>query len=76
MKQMAQVVTVIVAFSLPALSIVAAGFLSGMHGGIAFFEELLCAIIWLWICIGLMQFIRLKQHQHAVLRQIAADGVV
>jgi membrane protein DedA with SNARE-associated domain len=76
MKQMAQVVTVIIAFSLPALSIVAAGFLSGMHGGIAFFEELLCAIIWLWICIGLMQFILLKQHQHAVLRQIAADGVV
>jgi membrane protein DedA with SNARE-associated domain len=75
MKQMALVVTVIIAFSLPALSIVASGFLSGMHGGIAFFEELLCAIIWLWICIGLMQFIRLKQHQHAVREQIAADGV-
>jgi membrane protein DedA with SNARE-associated domain len=75
MKQMALVVTVIVGFSLPALAILAASFLSGLHGGIAFFEELLCAIIWLWICIGLMQFIRLKQHQHAVQQQIA-DGRV
>jgi membrane protein DedA with SNARE-associated domain len=72
MKQMALVVTVIVGFSIPALSIVAANFLCGMHGGIEFFEELLCAIIWLWICIGLMQFILLKQHQHAIQQRIAA----
>jgi membrane protein DedA with SNARE-associated domain len=73
MKQLTLAITVIVAFSLPVMSIVVSSFLCGIHGGIEFFEELLCAIIWLWICIGLMQFIRLKQHQHTVQQQIA-DG--
>jgi membrane protein DedA with SNARE-associated domain len=73
MKQINLVITVIIGFTVPALAVVAASFLSGLHGGIEFFEELLCAIIWLWICIGLMQFIRLKQHQHEIQRQIASE---
>ena len=73
LKQLTLVITVIIAFSLPVMAIVASSFLCGIHGGIEFFEELLSAIIWLWICIGLMQFIRLRREQHA-LRQRIADG--
>jgi membrane protein DedA with SNARE-associated domain len=71
MKQLTLVITVIIAFSLPVMAIVASSFLCGIHGGIEFFEELLSAIIWLWICIGLMQFIRLRQERHALQQQIA-----
>ena len=73
MKQLTLVITVIVAFSLPVLSIVVSSFLCGIHGGIEFSEELLCAIIWLWICIGLMQFIRMRR-EHQALQQQIADG--
>jgi hypothetical protein len=73
MKQLTLVITVMVAFSLPVILIVTSSFLCGIHGGIEFFEELLGAIIWLWICIGLMQFIRLRREHHALQQQIA-DG--
>jgi membrane protein DedA with SNARE-associated domain len=70
-RQLATATTIIVGFSLPALAIVASSFLCGISGTIEFFEELLCAIVWLWICIGLMEFIRLRQERHAMLREIA-----
>jgi membrane protein DedA with SNARE-associated domain len=70
-RQLATAVTIIVGLSLPALSITASYFLCGIHGTIEFFEELLCAIVWLWICIGLMEFIRLRQERHAILKEIA-----
>jgi membrane protein DedA with SNARE-associated domain len=72
-RQLATAVTVIVGFSLPALSIAASYFLCGIHGTIEFFEELLCAIVWLWICIGLMEFIRMRQERHAMLKEITQD---
>jgi membrane protein DedA with SNARE-associated domain len=70
-KQVLSAISIIMGFSLPALAIVASNFLCGLHGGIEFFEELLCAIVWLWICIGLMEFIRIKRERQAVHREIA-----
>ncbi len=70
-KQMLSALSVLVGLSIPALVIVVCFFLCGLHGGIAFFEELLCAIVWLWICIGLIQFIRLRQQQTALAKEIA-----
>jgi membrane protein DedA with SNARE-associated domain len=72
-KQMLSAVTIIIGFGLPLLAIVASSFLCGLHGGIAFFEELLCAIVWLWFCIGLTGFIQLRRRQHAALRNISED---
>jgi membrane protein DedA with SNARE-associated domain len=72
-RQLAIAITIIVGFSLPALSIAASYFLCGIHGTIEFFEELLCSIVWLWICIGLMEFIRLRRERHALLKEIATD---
>ncbi len=69
-KQLLSAVSVIVAFGLLALGVIASGFLGGLHGGLEFFEELLCAVVWLWICIGLTGFIRLRRHQQDALRQI------
>jgi cobalamin biosynthesis protein CobD/CbiB len=69
-RQFATATTIIVGFSLPALAIVASSFLCGIHGTIEFFEELLCSIVWLWICIGLMEFIRMRQERQAILKEI------
>jgi membrane protein DedA with SNARE-associated domain len=69
-RQLLSAISVIVAFSLVTLAVVASGFLCGLHGGVEFFEELLCAVVWLWICIGLTGFIRLRRQQHEALRQI------
>jgi membrane protein DedA with SNARE-associated domain len=69
-RQLATATTIIVGFSLPALAVVASYFLCGIHGTIEFFEELLCAIVWLWICIGLMEFIRMRQERQAILKEI------
>jgi len=69
-KQMLSALSVLIGLSIPALIIVVCFFLCGLHGGIAFFEELLCAIVWLWICIGLIQFIRIKQQQSALVKEI------
>ncbi|HUI91728.1 MAG TPA: DedA family protein [Chitinivibrionales bacterium] len=69
-RQLATATTVIIGFSLPALAIVASNFLCDIHGTIEFFEELLCAIVWLWICIGLMEFIRMRRERLAVLKEI------
>jgi membrane protein DedA with SNARE-associated domain len=74
-KQMLSAISIIVGFSLPALAVVASNFLCGLHGGIEFFEELLCAIVWLWICIGLMEFIRIKRERQAILKDIADNPV-
>jgi membrane protein DedA with SNARE-associated domain len=72
-KQMLSAVTIILGFGLALLAIVASNFLCGLHGGIEFFEELLCAIVWLWFCIGLTGFIQLRRRQHAALREIAKN---
>src|SRR5271157_399381 len=69
-KQLLSAISVLVAFGVMAVSVVASGFLCGLHGGLEFFEELLCAVAWLWICIGLTGFIRLRQQQHEALRKI------
>jgi hypothetical protein len=69
-KQMLSAISVIVAFGILAIATAGSGFLCGMHGGVEFFEELLCAVVWLWICIGLTGFIRLRRQQHDALRLI------
>jgi preprotein translocase subunit YajC len=68
-RQVVMKVTVVAGIWLPAIAILASSFLCGIHGSIEFFEELLCAIIWLWICIGLMQFIRDKQKRQKMTEQ-------
>jgi hypothetical protein len=69
-KQMLSAISVIVAFGILAIATAGSGFLCGLHGGVEFFEELLCAVVWLWICIGLTGFIRLRRQQHDALRLI------
>jgi membrane protein DedA with SNARE-associated domain len=69
-KQMLSAFSVIVAFGILAIATAGSGFLCGLHGGVEFFEELLCAVVWLWICIGLTGFIRLRRQQHDALRLI------
>jgi len=73
--QITLVISILAGFSIPILAVVTSSFLCGIHGSIEFIEELLGAIVWLWICIGLMQFIRLKQHQQEIQQQIATGPV-
>jgi membrane protein DedA with SNARE-associated domain len=65
--------SVIAGLGLPPLAVVTCNFFGGLHGGIEFFEELLCAVVWLWICIGLMEFVRVKWERQALLRKIAEN---
>lgn len=63
-KQLALEITIIAGLSLPPLAILACSFLSGIHDPIDFIEELLGAVVWLWICIVLMEIIRSRRALH------------
>jgi membrane protein DedA with SNARE-associated domain len=60
--QLAMEISIIVGLSLPPLAILASSFLSGVHGPIEFIEKLLGAVVWLWICIALMEIIRHRRN--------------
>jgi len=74
-KQLLSAISVLVGFGALAVSVVASGFLCGLHGGIEFIEELLCAVAWLWMCIGLTGYIRLRRQQHDALNKIDESAV-
>jgi membrane protein DedA with SNARE-associated domain len=69
-QQILSAISIITGMGILIFVIVASNFLSNMHSGIDFFAELLCAIVWLWICIGLMEIIRIKREREAIIKEL------